>query len=66
MTLNGSLSSDLDGGIVSYTWTLNGTPLGSGATLVVDLPVGTHTITLSVADVQGAAAQDTVLITISP
>jgi len=66
VTLNGSLSSDTDGGIVSYTWTLNGAPLGSGATLVVDLPVGIHTITLSVADIQGASAQDTVLITISP
>jgi len=66
VTLNGSLSSDPDGGIVNYTWTLNGAPLGSGTALVVDLPVGTHEVILSVSDAQGATAQDGVLIVVLP
>jgi Tol biopolymer transport system component len=61
--LDGSLSTD-DGTIASYVWTENGQQLGTGATLEVTLPVGTHTITLTVTDDQGATGTDEVVITV--
>ena len=64
ITLNGSLSADTDGTIVSYLWSEGGAMLGTGITLNTSLAVGTHTITLQVTDDDGASNQDTVMITV--
>jgi subtilisin family serine protease len=66
VTLDGSSSSDPDGSIVSYEWVEGTTVLGSGATLNVTLPVGTHVLTLSVRDNDDASDTDTVVVTIDP
>jgi len=62
---NGLSSTDLDGAIVSYVWTLNGGVLSSEATFSkADLPYGTHTITLTVTDDEGNVGQTTVQVRI--
>ena len=63
--LNGSGSSDADGTISSYQWTEGSTLLGSGASISLDLLVGTYTITLTVTDNDGLTATDQVTITVS-
>jgi outer membrane autotransporter protein len=69
VTLDGSASSDPDGNIVNYAWSLvNGESsesLGSGPTLQARLPDGANTIQLVVTDNSGNAASDTVLITVN-
>ncbi len=64
VTLNGSASTDLDGSIASYAWTIGATPLANVNPATVSLGIGTHVITLRVTDNQGATATDTVTITI--
>jgi subtilisin len=65
VTLNGSLSSDPDGSVVSHQWSISGVPLGnSGATLTHLFPVGTTIVELTVTDNGGATANDTVSVTI--
>ncbi|WP_198037231.1 M4 family metallopeptidase [Maribacter hydrothermalis] len=65
VTLNGSNSVDLDGTIVSYDWTENGTGIGTGTTPTIVFSVGVHNIILTVTDDQGATAMDSVRITIT-
>jgi hypothetical protein len=64
VTLDGSASTDPDGTIVSYSWTENDVEIATGITPTVDLPVGEHTITLTVTDDGGLTASDTVVITV--
>jgi hypothetical protein len=64
VTLNGTGSTDSDGSIASYAWTLDGLPIASGVNPTVTLGIGTHTITLTVTDNEGATALDTVSITV--
>jgi hypothetical protein len=64
VTLDGTASVDPDGSIVSYAWTENGVPLGSGVRPSVNLATGIHTILLTVTDDQGGTSQDLVTITI--
>lgn len=64
VTLNGSASSDPDGTIASYVWKEGTTQIATGATPTVTLAVGTHSITLTVTDNQGATATDTVVVTV--
>ncbi len=67
VTLDGSLSSDPDGSITSYSWAMPGVgEIATGVMPTIVLPVGTSTITLTVTDNQGAHAADTVVVNVSP
>jgi DNA-binding beta-propeller fold protein YncE len=64
VNLDGSASTAGSGSINSYSWAEGATPLGTGAMLTVNLPVGTHTITLTVTDTGGGSDTDDVVITV--
>lgn len=64
VNLNGSASTPGSGSINSYSWAEGATPLGTGAMLTVNLPVGVHTITLTVTDTGGGSDTDDVVITV--
>ena len=64
VNLDGSASTAGSGSISSYSWAEGATPLGTGAMLTVNLPVGTHTITLTVTDTGGGSDTDDVVITV--
>jgi len=64
-TLDGSASSDPDGVINNYTWAEEGYQIAIGETPQLNLPVGIHTIILTVTDDDGATDADTVIITIN-
>jgi hypothetical protein len=64
VVLDGSLSADPDGTIVSYLWTENGDQIAVGVKPTVLLSSGQHTITLTVIDDGGLPDSDTVTITV--
>ena len=57
--LDGLSSSDPDGDILTYAWS---GPFGTeiGATPSVNIPLGAHTVTLTVDDGRGGTATDKV------
>ncbi|WP_331107688.1 PKD domain-containing protein [Archangium sp.] len=63
VTLDGVGSRDADGDVLDYTWSEGGTVLGRGSRVAVDLPIGKHTLVLSVGDGEGTTT-DEVLIDI--
>lgn len=65
VALDASDSSDADGTIVSYQWTLDGEPLTAGATANVRLPDGDNLIMLTVVDDDGNSATDEVRISVA-
>ncbi len=64
VTLDGSESYDSDGTITSYIWKEDTTEIASGVNPSVILAVGTHVITLTVTDNEGATSSDNVTITV--
>ncbi len=64
VTLNGNGSTDPDNDIETYEWLIGEQLLGSGATIQLNLAVGTHTITLAVTDLMGNTSFDNVNITV--
>ncbi len=64
VTLTGS-GSDTDGTIASYEWKEGLTILGTTASLSASFTVGTHTLTLTVTDDQGATGSDNVVVTVN-
>jgi serine protease AprX len=64
VNLDGSLSDDPDGTIMSYDWTENGNPIATGETPTVQLGYGTHNILLTVKDDDLATDSDEVLVTV--
>jgi len=64
VTLDGSASIDIDGQIVSWTWSVNGVAFGMGETLSVSAPVGVFTVSLTVEDDEGATSTDDVEINV--
>lgn len=66
VALDGSASFDPDGTIVSYQWSVDGTPVATGSTPTISLGVGATPVVLTVTDNEGAVAADTVLITVDP
>ncbi|NJK93843.1 MAG: hypothetical protein HC905_01970, partial [Bacteroidales bacterium] len=64
VSLNGTGSSDSDGTISSYTWAEGSTALGTGSTLSYNFSVGTHTVTLTVEDNDGATGTDNLTIVV--
>jgi hypothetical protein len=65
VTLNGAGSSDPDGSITTYAWSIGGTPVATGATPTINLAQGSYTVLLTVTDNRGATSTDTVQITIN-
>ncbi len=63
VTLSGS-GSDPDNDPLTFTWSENGSPLGTGAQIQVTLPIGAHIITLTADDGRGGTGTSTVLITV--
>ena len=64
VTLNGTGSTAGSNPINSYSWSEGATPLGTGSMLSVLLPLGTHTITLTVTDTGGGSDTDDVVVTV--
>src|ERR1044072_5758393 len=62
VNLDGSASTG--SGTLSYRWKEGATTLGTGAMLSVALPLGPHTITLTVTSSGGGSDDDDVLITV--
>lgn len=66
ITLDGSGSSDSDGAILSYQWSVGASPIGSGAGLNFSLGVGDTVVTLTVTDDGGLEGIDTMVVSIAP
>ena len=63
VTLDGSASTDPEGGTLSYVWAKDGQTVGTGAALQLRVPAGVHLFTLTVTDDHGATASDSVIVT---
>lgn len=63
--LNGSNSSDEDGSIMSYRWSIEDEDAASGAEAAIELPVGITIITLTVTDDKGLSSIDDITITVN-
>jgi hypothetical protein len=64
VTLAGSGLDPDAGDTLSYAWSEGSTTLGTSATVTVVLPVGVHTVALTVTDSHGAVAVATTTVTV--
>src|SRR3989338_2210956 len=62
VALNGSGSSDPDGGIAAYEWREGSNILGTSPIITPTFVVGIHVVTLTVVDDKGAAGSDDVTV----
>lgn len=65
VTLDGSASTDPEGGALSYLWTLDGQVVGTSAVVQIDLTSGNYSFTLKVTDDHGASASDNMVVMLS-
>jgi len=66
VSLDGSLSSDPDGSIQSYSWSLNGTQIAWTPKYAATITsAGTFRFALTVTDNDGATATDSVIVTVT-
>jgi PKD repeat protein len=66
VTLNGSGSSDPEGGVLTYAWSVGGVQIATGASAAVGpFDVGVHTVTLTVTDDHGTTATDSMVVTVA-
>jgi hypothetical protein len=65
LLLNGSGSTDSDGTIKTWNWSVGGETIGTGEDLTVQFPLGEHTVTLTVTDDGGATDSDEAIITVT-
>ena len=64
VTLDGSDSTDPDGDNLTFSWSLDGSEIGTGETYLHTFAIGSHTITLTVSDGEFTHSDD-VRITVS-
>lgn len=64
ISLDGSGSTDQDGAITSYQWSENNIVIAHGIHASVNLPLGTHIITLTVTDNQASFDTDEVIVVV--
>ncbi|MBI4651111.1 S8 family serine peptidase [Candidatus Desantisbacteria bacterium] len=65
VSFNGSLSSDIDGNIISYSWNFGDGKIGDGKNVTHEYNIyGIYTVTLTVTDDEGATAIDSVEVKI--
>lgn len=66
ITFNASASTDSDGSITNWKWEEGSTPLSTAESFSKNnFSIGTHTITLTVTDNEGATDKDTVIVFIT-
>lgn len=65
VVLDASTVSDVDGSIVSYTWSEGAVQLATGRVATVDFGVGVHSVTLMVQDDGGAVSTVGLTITVT-
>ncbi|HJN09862.1 MAG TPA: hypothetical protein QF564_14345 [Pirellulaceae bacterium] len=66
VTLNGRTSASSGSDVNSYTWLIEEKRVATGQKAEVNLPVGTHTVTLAAKDIRGDSGFDDVVITVKP
>ena len=66
VTLDGSESFDPGGAIVTYQWTEDGNPVGTGASITITQAVGAAVYRLTVTDGEGASSGDDITVTVNP
>ena len=64
IVISGGNSIDRDGNIDAYQWRQNGTLLGQSANVSLALPVGSHTIELTVLDNSGLSSSDEMQVSV--
>ena len=63
--LDGSGSTDPEGTVLSFVWSMSGVEIGTGPRVTVGpLDVGTHSATLTVTDRSGASTSDEIILTV--
>ena len=67
LMLDGTGSSDPEGGVLTYAWTLDGVEIATGPQpRFGPLAAGTYTVSLTVTDTAGASAVDALVLTVIP